>query len=99
MSKLTGFITSAVLMAGMGAANAGGTPEILGAADYQAMSTSQMSTITGEHRNRHRNRRGSINIRNVNNNVNFNQQQQAQCLAVCAGGDINVLAPPVVPAP
>jgi hypothetical protein len=92
MSKLTGFIASAVLMAGMGAATAGETPEILGAADYQAMSKVEMSSITGEHRNRHR--RGRINIRNVNNNTNVNQQQQAQCLAICAGGDINVLAPP-----
>ncbi len=92
MSKLTGFIASAVLMAGMGAATAGETPEILGAADYQAMSTSQMASITGEHRGHHH--RGRISIRNVNNNVNVNQQQQAQCVALCAGGDINVLAAP-----
>jgi hypothetical protein len=91
MSKLAGFIAGAALTVSMGAANAGETPEILGAVDYQAMSSSQMSSITGENR-RHR---GRISIRNVNNNVNFNQQQQAQCVALCAGGDINVLAAPV----
>ena len=95
MSKFTGLIASALLTAGMGAATAGEAPQILGAADYQALSTSEMASVTGEHRNGHRHRhRGRINIRNVNNNVNFNQQQQAQCLAICAGGDINVLAPP-----
>jgi hypothetical protein len=85
MSKLTGFIAGAVLMAGMGAATAGETPKILGAVDYQAMSTSQMSTITGENRR--------IKIVNRNTNVNVNQQQQAQCLIGCAGGDINILSP------
>jgi hypothetical protein len=47
-----------------------------------------MASVTGENRR--------IRIRNVNNNTNVNQQQQAQCLALCAGGDINVLAPPVL---
>jgi hypothetical protein len=90
MRKVTGFTAGAVLMAGMGAATAGETPEILGTADYQAISTSEMSSITGENRR--------IKIRNVNNNTNVNQQQQAQCLLICAGGDINVLAPPLPPA-
>ena len=92
MRKVTGFTAGAVLMAGIGAATAGETPQILGAADYQALSKFEMSSITGEHRG-HRHR-GRINIRNVNNNVNFNQQQQAQCLLLCAGGDINVVATP-----
>jgi hypothetical protein len=48
MSKLTGFIASIVLMFGMGAVNAAEAPEILGAADYQSMSTSEMSSITGQ---------------------------------------------------
>ncbi len=50
MSKLTGFIASIVLMLGMGmgAVNAAEAPEILGAVDYQSMSTSEMSSITGE---------------------------------------------------
>jgi hypothetical protein len=82
MSKLTGFIAGAALTFGVGVASAGEAPEILGAADYQAMSSSQMSSITGENRR--------IKIVNRNNNVNVNQQQQAQCAAVCAGGDVNV---------
>jgi hypothetical protein len=48
MGKLTGFIAGAALMVSMGAASAGETPEILGAVDYQAMSKSEMSNITGE---------------------------------------------------
>ncbi len=82
MGKLTGVIAGAALTFGVGVASAGEAPEILGAADYQAMSTSQMSSITGENR--------GIRIRNVNNNTNVNQQQQAQCVAACAGGDVNV---------
>jgi hypothetical protein len=78
--------SSAVLIAGMGVANAGETPEILGAVDYQAISKAEMLSITGKN---HR-----VNIRNVNNNTNINQQQQAQCVAACAGGDLNVLATP-----
>jgi hypothetical protein len=90
--KLAKVIAGAALTVGIGAANAGETPEILGAVDYQAMSSSQMASITGEHRGHHH--RGRISIRNVNNNVNVNQQQQAQCVALCAGGDINVLPLP-----
>ena len=86
MRKLTGVVAGAALTFGVGAANAGETPEILAGADYQAMSTSQMSSITGENRR--------IKIVNRNTNVNVNQQQQAQCLIGCAGGDINVLAAP-----
>ncbi len=65
MGKLTGSIAAAVLMFGMGAVNAGETPQILGAADYQAMSTVEMSSITGE-------RRRNVN---VNNNTNIAQAQ------------------------
>jgi hypothetical protein len=83
--KLAKVIAGAALTVGMGVATAGETPQILGAVDYQAMSTSQMSSITGENRR--------IKIRNVNNNTNVNQQQQAQCLIGCAGGDINILSP------
>jgi hypothetical protein len=86
--KLAKVIAGAALTVSMGAVNAGETPEILGAVDYQAMSSSQMSTITGENRR--------IKIRNVNNNTNVNQQQQAQCLIGCAGGDINILSPLVL---
>jgi flavoprotein len=85
MSKLTGFIASAVLTAGMGAANAGETPQILSAVDYRALYTSEMASITGENRNRHRNR---IKIANRNTNTNVNFQQQAQCVALCAGGNL-----------
>ncbi len=99
MRKLTGFIASAVLTAGLGAASAGETPQILGAADYQAMSNTEMASITGEHRNGHRHHHGRIKIVNRNTNVNVNQQQQAQCAALCAGGDINVLAPAPPPPP
>jgi hypothetical protein len=88
MGKLTSLMAGPVLMVGMGAAQAGEAPQILGAADYQAMSSAEMASVTGENRR--------IRIRNVNNNTNVNQQQQAQCLALCAGGDINVLAPPVL---
>jgi hypothetical protein len=87
MSKLTGVIAGAALTFGVGAAQGGEAPQILGAADYQAMSTSEMASITGENRR--------IRIRNVNNNTNVNQQQQAQCVALCAGGDLNILAPVV----
>lgn len=91
MSKRTGFIASAVsvLTFGMAAANAEETPKILGAADYQAMSSSEMSNVIGE-------RRVSVRIRinNTNNNTNVNQQQQAQCLALCAGGNLPIVVPP-----
>ena len=95
MGKLTGFIASAVLMFGMGAVNAGETPKILGAADYQAMSTSEMSSITGERRNVNR-----------NNNTNIAQAQgcgsvAAQNCAQAIGGDalagttITIVLPPL----
>jgi hypothetical protein len=48
MGKLTGFMAGAVLMFGVGAANAGEAPEILGAADYQAIGKVEMSSVTGE---------------------------------------------------
>ncbi len=88
MGKLTGFIAAAVLMFGMGAVNAGETPQILGAADYQALSTSEMSSITGEHKNGHRHRHGG----NRNTNVNVAQGQGcgstlAQNCAQALGGD------------
>jgi hypothetical protein len=75
MGKLTGFIAAAVLMFGMGAASAAETPGILGAADYQAMSKSEMSSVTGENR---------IKIRIKNENFNTNINQQTQCLLGCA---------------
>ncbi len=78
MGKLTGFIASAVLMFGMGAVNAGETPQILGAADYQALSTSEMSSITGEHNNGHRHRHGG----NKNTNVNVAQGQGCGATAI-----------------
>jgi hypothetical protein len=63
MGKLTGFIASAVLMAGMGAASLGETTEVLGAADYQAMSKSEVSIIAEESNT-------NININNTNTNTN-----------------------------
>src|SRR5215210_2718035 len=65
MGKLAGFIASAVLIAGMGAASLGETTEIPGAADYQAMSQSELSIITRESNT-------SINITNTNTNTNVN---------------------------
>ena len=107
MGKLTGFIASAVLTAGMGAVNAD-TPEILGAADYQAMSQSQMSSVTGEHRGHRHGSRASVrvSIRNSNRNDNVNAQQQFQCLApvttagtACNQGGIAINPPPPPPTP
>ena len=48
MGKLTTLTVAALLALGMGAASSGEAPEVLGTVDYQAMSTSQMSSITGE---------------------------------------------------
>ena len=48
MGKATGFIASAVLIAGLGVAHAGERPQILGAADYQALHQSEMASITGQ---------------------------------------------------
>ena len=81
MGKLTGLMAGPVLMAGMGVAAAAEAPQILGAADYQAMSTSEMASITGERRNVNR-----------NNNTNIAQAQgcgsvAAQNCAQAIGGD------------
>ena len=90
MGKLTGFIASAVLMFGMGAVNAD-APQILGTADYQAMSQSQMLSVTGEHRRgsraharAHARASNRVSIRNSNRNTNVNAQQQFQCANVAA---------------
>ena len=63
MGKLTGFIASAVLIAGMGGASLGETTKIPGAADYQAMSKSEVSIIAGESNT-------NINVTNTNTNTN-----------------------------
>ena len=72
MGKLTGFIAGAALTLGMGAANAEKTSEILGAADYQAMSQSEMSSITGE-------RNITRNSSNINRNVNISVCTPRRC--------------------
>ena len=74
MGKLPGLIAAALLTFGMGAANAGETPQILGAVDYQAMSQSQMANITGEHHT----------ITNTNSNVNNNNRNQSTQVAFVA---------------
>ncbi len=89
MRKLTGLIAGAALTFGVGAANAGETPEILGAVDYQAMSTVEMSSITGE-------RRRGIKIVNRNTNTNNNTNTATACAAACS---VVVVLPPLPPLP
>jgi hypothetical protein len=73
----------------MGVATAGPVPasDILGSVHYQAMSSQQMASVTGEAGKK----KAWIRIRNVNNNNNTNTN--TVCLAACAGGDINVASP------
>jgi hypothetical protein len=85
-SKLLPAAAGLALTLGMGVATAGPAPasDILGSVQYQAMSSQQMASVTGETRPR-------IRIRNVNNNTNTNTN--TVCLAACAGGDINIASP------
>lgn len=72
MGNLIGFIAGAVLTLVMGAANAEKTSEILGAVDYQAMSKSEMSSITGE-------RNITRNSSNTNRNINISVCTPRRC--------------------
>ena len=89
-SKLLHSVTGLALTVGMGVATAGPAPtsDILGSSHYQAMSSHQMASVTGEAGGK---KRARIVIRNVNNNTNTNTN--TVCLALCAGGDINVASP------
>jgi hypothetical protein len=89
-SKLLHSVAGVTLSLGMGVATAGPVPtsDILGSSHYQAMSSQQMASVTGETGKK----RG---IRIVNRNTNTNTNTNTVCLAICAGGDINVLSPPV----
>ena len=85
-SKLLPAAAGLALTLGMGVATAGPAPssDILGTVHYQAMSSQQMVSVTGE-----TGKKKKIVIRNVNNNTNTN----TVCLLACAGGDIDILSP------
>ncbi len=84
MRKFTGTVVAgAALMAGVGTVNAGETPQILGAANYQAMSTVEMASITGERRARNVNRNNNTNIAQAQGCGSVGLQNCAQSI----GGD------------
>ena len=87
-SKLLPAAAGLALTLGMGVATAGPAPasDILGSVHYQAMSSHQMATVTGETGKKAR-------IRIVNRNTNTNTNTNTVCLIGCAGGDINILSP------
>ena len=87
-SKLLPAAAGLALTLGMGVATAGPTSDILGSVHYQAMSSQQMASVTGEAGKK----KWRIKIVNVNNNTNTNTN--TVCLLLCAGGDINVLSVP-----
>ena len=88
-SKMLHSVVGLGLTLGIGVATAGPTSDILGSVHYQAMSSHQMASVTGEGGKK---KRARISIRNVNNNTNTNTN--TVCLLLCAGGDINVLSVP-----
>ena len=91
-SKLLHSVVGLGLTLGMGVATAGPAPasDILGSVHYQAMSGQQMASVTGETGKK----RG---IRIVNRNTNTNTNTNTVCLALCAGGNINIGTLPTVP--
>ncbi len=92
-SKMLHSVVGLGLTLGMGVATAGPAPasDILGTAHYQAMSGQQMASVTGEGKKKR--------IVIINRNTNTNTNTNTVCLALCAGGDINVLAPPIATTP
>jgi hypothetical protein len=90
-SKMLHSVVGLGLTLGMGVATAGPAPasDILGTAHYQAMSSQQMASVTGEAGKK------KWRIKIVNRNTNTNTNTNTVCLLLCAGGDINVLSPPV----
>ncbi len=96
--KLLHSVAGLALTLGMGVAAAAPAPSILGAAPYQAMSSQQMASVTGEWR-----RRSGIRITvtntNTNTNTSTNTNNNTNCLALCtvAIGDIITLPPVPVP--
>ena len=88
-SKILQSVVGLGLTLGMGVATAGPAPssDILGTAHYQAMSSQQMASVTGENKKRAR-------IKIVNRNTNTNTNTNTVCLLLCAGDDINVLSVP-----
>ena len=93
-SKLLPAAAGLALTLGMGVAAAAPARSILGSADYQAMSSQQMATVTGEAGGKR------ARIRIVNRNTNTNTNTNTVCLLLCTGGDINILSPlPPLPLP
>ncbi len=105
-SKLLHSVAGLALTLGMGVAAAAPAPSILGAAPYQAMSSQHMASVTGECARRRCSGSGTrINVTNTNTNTSTststatNTNTNNNCVLLCAGGDISVLAPlPPIPA-